>query len=147
MHHIVKRRCFDVWQVWITIKGLSWIRRSQHHVLRTNHFRIAFTQLGKSVKFGFAKNVHCYVTKIGFVLFTPNMAPVTWVRFAILLFKKWPLPNQSKTPPCPPLTQKLQNRSRFGQHYLKELFKKSAAEIGFNKSFLSVLKKLNWNFT
>jgi len=50
---------------------------------------------------GFAKNVHCYLTKIGFTLFAPNVAPGTWVRCAILPLKKWPLPNQSKHPPPP----------------------------------------------
>ena len=36
----------------------------------------------------------------------------------------------------PPLTQKPQNLSRFGKHYLKELFKRSTTkEMGLIKAF------------
>ena len=64
-----------------------------------NPLRMTLTELGLRSKcqIGLAKNVHCYLTKIGFAFLRQIWLQlvVTGVRFAILSLKKWPLPNQS----------------------------------------------------
>jgi len=77
------------------------------------------------VKLVFAKNTHCYLTEIGFTLFTPNIAPVTSVRFGILSLRKWPLPNQYKHPP---LHKNYKTYADLGSTTWKNSSKKSITE-------------------
>ena len=92
MHHLVKKRCFE---------GLTGLDKQDAYHESGIEAACFENELPweSHLQTWFAKDVHCYLTKIGFALFTPNMALVTWVRFAILSLGKWPLPNQSKNHP------------------------------------------------
>jgi len=57
------------------------------------------SRVNEGITVGSCTNVQCYLTKVGFALFSPNMSSGTCATLATLSRMKWPLPNQSKHSP------------------------------------------------